>query len=74
MEYLLKLRAMNYWLAEVKCHHTYHATNITRICSADAGISAQRNVPSRRCTGVIFIYIKICQYTMCCHGDAPVLL
>ena len=63
MEYLLKLHAMNYWLAVVKCQHTYHATNITKICSADAGISAQQNVPSRRHAGVI----------LCREGDMPVL-
>ena len=55
MEYLLQFREINYWLGVGKCWHTYEATNMTKICSADAGISAQTNVPSRRHTGVISI-------------------
>ena len=55
MEYLLQFREMNYCLGVGKCQHTYEATNMTKICSADASISAQRNVPSRRRAGVISI-------------------
>ena len=55
MEYLLQFREMNYWLGVGKCQHTYEATNMMKICSADAGISVQRNVPSRRCASVISI-------------------
>ena len=55
MEYLLQFREINYWLGVGKCWHTYEATNMTKISSADAGISPQRNVPSRRRAGVISI-------------------
>ena len=55
MEYLLQFREMNYWLGVGKCRHTYEATNMMKICSANAGISAQTNVPSRRHAGVISI-------------------
>ena len=46
---------MNYWLGVGKCRHTYQARNMMKICSANAGISAQTTVPSRRCAGVISI-------------------
>ena len=55
MEYLLQFHEMNYWVGVGKYWHTYEATNMTKICSADAGISAQTNVLSRRCPGVISI-------------------
>ena len=48
-------REMNYWLGVGKCQHTYEATNMMKICSVDADISSQRNVPSRRHPGVISI-------------------
>ena len=44
MEYLLQFHEMNYLLGVGKCWHTYEATNMTKICSADAGILAQTNV------------------------------
>ena len=55
MEYLLQFREMHYWLGVGKCRHTYEATNMTKICSGDASISAQTNVLSRRRAGVISI-------------------
>ena len=55
MEYLLQFREMHYWMGVGKCQHTYEATNMTKICRADASISAQTNVPSRRCASVISI-------------------
>ena len=55
MEYLLQFHEMNYWLGVGKCQHTYEAINMMKICSANAGILAQTNVPSRRRAGVISI-------------------
>ena len=62
MEYFINLRPLNESVLIVKCRQTYHATHISNICSADAGILAYCNMPSWRCAGVTLIYRHIFTY------------